>query len=178
MKKYLFLVIAAAMTIGYATTSDAQNTQMRKERKNLTEEQMIKIRTDKMAQTLMLDDETTAKFEPVYSQYLKERMDCKNMTHKHGMQKGAAPAMKTDAEVEEMITSQFAQSHKMLDIREKYYAKLRKFLSPKQILKIYNTERTDLGKMKKEMQMRKNRMKGMWGHRNLMQGDSLQSPNS
>jgi hypothetical protein len=51
----------------------------------------------------------------------------------------------------EPIQNQFAQSHKMLDIREKYYAKFHKFLSPKQILKIYQTEKQDQKKMVREM---------------------------
>jgi len=59
--------------------------------------------------------------------------------------------MKTDADIDEMIQNQFSQSHKMLDIREKYYAKFHKILSPKQILKIYQSEKQDQKKMLKEM---------------------------
>lgn len=50
----------------------------------------------------------------------------------------ATPATKpvlTDAEIEKQIKDQFAQSRKILDIREKYYNEFRKILSPKQIAK-------------------------------------------
>ena len=39
----------------------------------------------------------------------------------------------------------------MLDIREKYYNEFRKFLSPKQIQKMYNMEKRIGDKMRKEM---------------------------
>lgn len=61
---------------------------------------------------------------------------------------------KTDAEIDQMIQDNFAQSHKLLDIREKYYAKFHKILTPKQIMKIYQVEKNDVGKMKKEMMKR------------------------
>lgn len=176
MKKYFLFVLAAVMTLGYATTTNAQDMQMKKERKNLTDEQIIKMRTDKMVQILMLDDETTAKFVPVYSQYLKERMECRNMKKKPDMQKDADKTLKTDAEVEDMIMSQFAQSRKMLDIREKYYAKLRKILSPKQILRIYSTEKADLGKMQKEMKKRKDKMGNRRENPNQSMGNRIQGP--
>ena len=57
----------------------------------------------------------------------------------------------TDAEVEQVIKARFAQSRKMLDIREKYYNEFRKFLSPKQIQKMYNMEKRIGDKMRKEM---------------------------
>ena len=148
MKKYLFMVMIAVMMLSGSTTVNAQVAQNGKERVHLTVDQIIQKRTEKMVQTLMLDDATSAKFIPVYSQYLKEKMDCRVIKPKHmGMDVNA----KTDAEIDQMIQENFAQSHKILDIREKYYAKFRKFLTPKQIMKIYQVEKTDAGKMKIEM---------------------------
>ena len=151
MKKYLFMIMAALMMLGGSITVNAQNMQNGKERKHLTEEQVIQLRTDKMVQTLMLDDATSAKFIPLYSQYLKEKMACRGMKSKH-MDKDIDT--KTDAEVDQMIQDNFAQSRKILDIREKYYAKFHKILTPKQIMKIYQVEKNDVGKMKKEMMKR------------------------
>lgn len=151
MKKYLFLMMIAAIMIGSSSKAIAQNAPVKKQ--HITEEQIIEKRTNQMIQILMLDDATTAKFAPVYSQYLKEKMDCRKMalTERSRINKEANMNMKTDADVDAMIQNQFAQSHKMLDIREKYYAKFHKILSPKQILKIYQTEKQDQKKMAKEV---------------------------
>jgi hypothetical protein len=154
MKKY-FCMMVAVLLIGGSLTMNAQQVQNDNVRKPLTEEQMIEKRTDRMAQMLMLDDATAAKFAPVYSQYLKEKMDCRKMKTKHFANGGNAMNTKTDAEVDEMIQANFAQSQKMLDIREKYYAKLHKILTPKQIMRIYQVEKSDVGKMKKEIQRRR-----------------------
>jgi hypothetical protein len=154
MKKY-FCMMVAVLLISGSLTMNAQQVQSDNVRKPLTEEQMIEKRTDRMAQMLMLDDATAAKFAPVYSQYLKEKMDCRKMKAKHSANGGNAMNTKTDAEVDEMIQDNFAQSQKMLDIREKYYAKLHKILTPKQIMRIYQVEKSDVGKMKKEIQRRK-----------------------
>lgn len=145
------MIMAALMMLGGSITVNAQNMQNGKERKHLTEEQVIQLRTDKMVQTLMLDDATSAKFIPLYSQYLKEKMACRGMKSKH---MGKDIDTKTDAEVDQMIQDNFAQSRKILDIREKYYAKFHKILTPKQIMKIYQVEKNDVGKMKKEMMKR------------------------
>lgn len=47
----------------------------------------------------------------------------------------------TDEQIATMLRNQFAQSRKMLDIREKYYNEFSKILSQKQIMKIYQQER-------------------------------------
>ena len=70
----------------------------------------------------------------------------------------------TDAEVEQVIKARFAQSRKMLDIREKYYNEFRKILSPKQIAKIYQTEKSNANKFKKEFDRRKKGRKPGQGH--------------
>ena len=61
---------------------------------------------------------------------------------------------KTDAEVDAIIKEQFAQSRKVLEINENYYAKFRNILSPKQVLKIYQSERDLQSKMRMEKQNR------------------------
>jgi hypothetical protein len=158
MKKYLFLIMMiAAIMIGSTSKTIAQNVPVKKQR--LTEEQIIEKRTNQMIQILMLDDATTAKFSPVYSQYLKEKMDCRKMTLTEKFKKDKKANIKTDADIDEMIQNQFAQSHKMLDIREKYYAKFHKILSSKQILKIYQTEKQDQKNLLKEMFKRRMRQR-------------------
>lgn len=153
MKKYLFLMLVAFTMMGNLTTATAQ-TPMGGNKQRLSAEQIIQKRTAQMAQTLMLDDETTNKFAPIYSQYLKDRMDCmKNTNRVKGQKRNMANNM-TDEEAENMIKNKFAQSRKLLDIQEKYYNQFRRILTPKQILKIYQSEKATHQRLKQEMSKR------------------------
>ena len=62
--------------------------------------------------------------------------------------------MPTDAEVDKMMRERFAVSRKMLDVREKYYDEFRKFLTPKQVQKIFDKGQMNRGKFHKEMNRR------------------------
>lgn len=70
----------------------------------------------------------------------------------------------TDAEIAKMLKGQFAQSRKMLDIREKYYNEFSKILSQKQIMKIYQQEKSNMNKFRKEFDRRKGQRPGQ-GHK-------------
>ena len=63
-----------------------------------------------------------------------------------------------------MLKDQFAQSRKMLDIREKYYNEFSKILSQKQIMKIYQQEKSNMNKFRKEFDRRKGQKPGQ-GHK-------------
>jgi len=156
MKKYLFLMIAAALLAGNFSAVNAQNANEAKDgKKQLTEDQIIQKRTEQMERVLMLDDAVAAKFAPVYTQYLKDKMDCRKINGKKVEgKKDFKMENKTDAEVDAIIKEQFAQSRKVLEINENYYAKFRNILSPKQVLKIYQSERDLQSKMRMEKQNR------------------------
>lgn len=161
--KYLVMLFVACVMS--TQVMNAQNEGQKRGRKRMTLEQMTDFQANKIVQDLGLDDATAARFTDVYKKYMKE-MDAvrtKNFPKKpkgesdvkpEGGQPRPAP---TDAEVEKRIKENFAQSRKMLDIREKYYDEFRKFLSPKQIQKIYDQGQFLKGKFHKEM----NRREGM-----------------
>ena len=115
------------------------------DRKQFGQEQMQKMQCNQLINALALDDAETAKFKPVYTKYMEEMRAVRDMNPR------APRSTLTDAEVEQVIKARFAQSRKMLDIREKYYNEFRKFLSPKQIQKMYNMEKRIGDKMRKEM---------------------------
>ena len=134
------------------------------------------MQTKQIVNTLMLDDATAAKFTPVYEKYLKELRECRMMNFKPRARKDAdqgteantaketpKPVM-TDAEIAKMLKDQFAQSRKMLDIREKYYNEFSKILSQKQIMKIYQQEKSNMNKFRKEFDRRKGQKPGQ-GHK-------------
>lgn len=109
-------------------------------------EQMVQRQSRHMAQALLLDDATAAKFIPVYENYLKELRECCMegcerkacpADVKEAAQTPEAKALPTDAEIEKQIKDEFARSRKMLDIREKYFNEFSKFLTAQQIQKIY-----------------------------------------
>jgi hypothetical protein len=60
----------------------------------------------------------------------------------------------TDEQVDKMMRNRFKQSRKMLDIREKYYDEFRKFLSPKQVQKVFDKGMMNPGMFNREMNRR------------------------
>lgn len=164
MKIKLMYAVLAVLLMGSQMTLSAQDAKVDKERKQRpTQEEMTKMRTEQMVKTLMLDDATAAKFTPMYGKYLQETRECLMMTRKSGDKKAKTadtdakekrPSM-TDEEIATMLRNQFAQSRKMLDVREKYYNEFSKILTQKQILRIYQQEKMNANKFKKEFDRRK-----------------------
>ena len=161
--KYFFVLLVACFMGTQVMSAQHHENGKRQPRKRMTIEQMTDMQADKIIGDLGLDDKTAAKFKDVYARYMKEMNDLR----KEGMdfrmrgriQKGDTLAkmkmqMPTDAEVDKMMRDRFKQSRKMLDIREKYYDEFRKFLSPKQVEKVYNKGLMNQGKFHKEMNRR------------------------
>lgn len=171
MKTKWMYAVLAILLLGSQLTLSAQTKTDREKKQPPTPEQVVKMQTERMVQTLMLDDATTAKFTPVYGDYLKELRECRLMTRKPDAEKADVRAKKkeraamTDDEVAAMLRNRFAQDRKMLDIREKYYDKFSKILTQKQILKIYQQEKTNANKFRKEFDRRKKGQKPEQGRR-------------
>jgi hypothetical protein len=55
----------------------------------------------------------------------------------------------TDAEVEKSIKDQFDHSQKILTLRQEYYKKYSKFLTPKQIQRVYELEKQSMNRLSK-----------------------------
>lgn len=160
MKAKFIYVFLTCLMIGSQLGLSAQNPMNKDKKKRHTPEQVMEHQTNQMVKMLMLDDATTAKFIPVYQNYLKELRECRMMNRAKQRVEGTGvkPEPKpllTDAEVEQQIKGRFAQSRRILDVREKYYNEFRKILSPKQIMKIYQTEQNNADKLKKEFDRRK-----------------------
>ena len=172
MKTKFIYVVLMALFLGSQMTLSAQNKENKERKQHPTPEQMMQMQTNQMVRALMLDDATAAKFTPIYEKYLKELRECRMMTHKARTEKTKGqgtdakkerPSM-TDDEIATMLRNQFTQSRKMLDIREKYYNEFSKILSQKQILKIYQQEKSNMNKFRKEFDRRKGQKPGQ-GHK-------------
>lgn len=161
MKTRKFLMVLVAVFMGSQVALFAQDKKSAKpERRQFNREQMQAMQVNQIIKGLALDDATAAKFAPVYKSYMEEMRATRTMNARKSDGKQNATDKKTpkpvptDAEVEQSIKARFAQSRKMLDIREKYYNELRKFLTPKQIQKMYNMEKRNGEKFRKEMNKR------------------------
>lgn len=155
MKGNLFLAMAFAVLGMTANAQEKKNDNAQMPQRP-SKEQMVEMRVNRMANQLMLDEATTAKFAPVYKKYLEE-MQALRPEHKggkdgkkpqgwkdgkggqgQGMSPQGAPEMKqkTDAEVEKALKDRWAKMRKTADIQEKYYNEFSKFLTAKQIQKV------------------------------------------
>ena len=89
---------------------------------------------------------------------------CRNIANRTAADKQTPKPLPTDAEVEQAIKASFAQSRKILDVREKYYNEFSNILSQKQIMKIYQQEKSNMNKFRKEFDRRKGQKPGQGHH--------------
>lgn len=133
MKKMLFTLAFAAIS---CTTLFAQNMPepQKKQRKPITIEKQV----NRMANQLMLDDATAAKFAPLYKEYLESLQGC---CAQNCCKKAAAcpksNATLTDKEIEARIEKRFEMQQQRLDIQKKYFDKFKKILNAKQLEKVF-----------------------------------------
>ena len=142
MKKFILTLAAVLVmgTLGMNAQEEQKNDQPKNQKQRPTEEEMLRMQGNRVANELMLDDITTSKFIPLYKNYLKELKGCYKINRedkKNVQQDKARRREMTDADVEKMITDYFNNSRKILDIKENYFKKFREFLSAKQIQKMY-----------------------------------------
>ena len=99
----------------------------------------IAMTTNRMAKRLMLDDATTAKFAPIYKEYLTELQNCvKNCPNAANCPaNGQKCTAMTDADIEKCMEQRFDMQQKKLDIRKNYYKKLKSVLNMKQMQTLF-----------------------------------------
>ena len=164
--KYLvMMVVAVLMGTQVMNAQDSKEQVERRGRKRMTMEQMVNMQANKIIGDLGLDDKTSAKFKDVYAKYMKEMNDLRKEYMPKRPEAGKKPSMPTDAEVDKMMRDKFKVGRKMLDLREKYYDEFRKFLSPKQVQKVYEQGQENHGKFHKEMNRRAGMKRPMGGPR-------------
>ena len=158
MKTKYFFVLVAAFVMGTQVMNAQRHEygkKMNHKRGEISMETVAEMQANKIIGELGLDDKTAAKFTDVYKKYMKEMNDLrKEYMPKVKAGEVSMSSMPTDAEVDKMMRNRFKQSRETLDIREKYYDEFRKFLSPKQVQKIYDQGQMNQGKFFKEMNRR------------------------
>ncbi|NPD81826.1 hypothetical protein HPS57_07540 [Prevotella sp. PINT] len=104
----------------------------------MTREQLAEKQAKHIAEAMAMDDATANRFVKTYGECQKEVWALSPKRGK-GMRRNA-PGM-TDAEAEQSLKADFDHSQKILDIRKKYYKEYSKFLTQKQIKRVYELEK-------------------------------------
>lgn len=143
------LFIAAVTLLGTLTLSaqPRQGGNENPEERQAKRENMTRMQALKIADELAFDEATTAKFTDVYLACQKEIWALGPAKNKAAMEDGVM----TEVEAEAANKAQFERSQKVLDIRVKYYKEYSKFLSQKQIYRVYKIEK----KMRNDMANKK-----------------------
>lgn len=153
MKNILRIALTVLMTALLGLTASAQNaTQQQKK----TREQLAEAQAQYIARQLALDDQVAAQFVTTYCNAQKELWAIK--PHMRG--KGKCT---TEADAQQAIGDRFERSQKILALREKYYKQYSRFLTQKQIERVYQLER---GMMKRLGQKRGRPGRGGQGRHN------------
>ena len=142
MKRIIRIMALAMFTVCMSIGAYAQDKQ-KKEGNRMSVEQLAELRSKRIAQTLALDDATAEKFTTTFCACQKD-MYAANKAMKEN--KGKKRSEMTDAEIDTMLKDRFKQSRKLLDLREKYYGEYRKFLSARQVQRVYKLEKQDFKK--------------------------------
>jgi len=144
MKTIVKFVLVAVMAI--ATTGQAF-AQPQDKKQRMSREQLAEMQARHIADEMAFDDVTTEKFINTYTSCQKEVWALHpQRPHKD---KGNKPEAMTEEQTEKAIKDRFEHSQKLLDIRQKYYAKYSKFLTQKQIERVYQLEQQMMRKLDK-----------------------------
>ena len=135
MKSLMKINLVALMVITFCTIGMAQNEKQRMSREQLAEKQAKHI-----AQELSFDEAITQRFIETYCA-------CQQEVWALGPRQKAEPA--TDEEAEQAIKERFERSRAVLDLREKYYEEYSKFLTQKQIFRVYELEHQAMDRLNK-----------------------------
>lgn len=133
-------VLLTSLLASFGVVMIAQNNQ----RPNFPPQLNAEQKANNIANQLALDDETATKFVATYTEYQQELRDLR----KENFPKRSNDSLRTDEEVEQSLQAEFKMQQERLDLQKKYYEKYRKFLSPKQIERVYMLEREQRGDMR------------------------------
>ena len=136
--KVLFITLAVLML---NPTLKAQNN-----RQNISREKLAETQARHIASELAFNEDITARFMETYCNCQKEIWE---LGPRIGKRDGINSSSATEQESEEEIKARFERSQKVLDIRKKYYNEYSKFLTQKQIQRVYEIEKDIMKRLSK-----------------------------
>ncbi len=145
MKKSCFMLLAAAALLTVTTiraqeTSHSEKPAPQQQHKPL--EQFAALQARYIASELAFDEETARQFTETFCRYHKELRDLRS--ERPRVMEGDR---QTEEAIRQSILARFDQSRKMLDLREKYYTEYSRFLTQRQIRRVYELERGDVNQL-------------------------------
>lgn len=149
MKK-LIRIMLPLMAIFALTCS--VSAQPRKTGEKISREQLAEKQAKHISEKLCFSPEVSEKFIETYLKCQHEIWEMGPSPRKGRAKKGSM----TDTQTDSIIQSRFDHSQKLLDLRKKYYAEYSKFLTPKQIDRVYEMERQMKQRLSDRKHSRKN----------------------
>lgn len=137
--KVLLLLVAMVACNGITSAQNA-------DKRRLTREELAEVQARHIAKEMSMDDTTRTRFVDTYCLYQKEIW---SLGPRPGKKKQQASPETSDRETEEEIKARFDHSRKILAIREKYYGIYSRFLTQKQIERMYLLERRMINRLMK-----------------------------
>ena len=134
-------MIIIAMTMLMAVNLHAQQPANRQQGM-----QRIEQHVRHYSEVFELNEEQAQQFATLYKAYNKQ-MRAIHDQYRH--ERPAAGTTLTDEQIEQRILDNFAQSRAILNVREQYYQKFRKFLTPSQINQIFEDEKARRAQMRR-----------------------------
>lgn len=138
MKSFFRILLLTVTMTTFCVSTYAQ----KNDRQRMTREQLAENQAEYIAREMAMDDTTTKQFIKTFCQFQKEIWAL-------GPRPKKEISTHTDEEAEQALKARFAHSQKILDLRQKYYGEYSKFLTQKQIKRVYELERQIMDRLSK-----------------------------
>ena len=136
MKSFLRIILLTVTMATFCVSTYAQKS----DRQRMTREQLAEFQAEYIAKELEMDDMTTQQFIKTFCQFQKDIWAL-------GPRPKRDSSHLSDKEAEQAMNERFTHSQKILDLRKRYYLKYSKFLTPKQIERVYELERKMMNRL-------------------------------
>ena len=146
MKNMIKILVLAVAMITFNVSTYAQKS----ERQRMTREQLAEAQAHFIADEMAMDDTTDKQFVETFCQFQKDIWAL-------GPRPKRDASHLSDKEAEQAMNERFTHSQKILDLRKRYYLKYSKFLTPKQIERVYELERKMMNRLFHRSQNKENR---------------------
>ncbi|MDD4972548.1 MAG: hypothetical protein PHT07_24215 [Paludibacter sp.] len=132
MKKTFSTLLLLFLFVSLAVQSQQPN------RPGMMRNRIEQAKLREIKERLQLDDTTFTQFRPIYLEYEKKIANI-NLKHQGKLMRVNADSISA-AEAEMLITEQLTSAKRIVVIRESFYMKCRKVLTPQQLVKLYQSE--------------------------------------
>lgn len=137
MKHVIRLLLSVVLLTTFCGSVSAQS-----RRQRLTREQLAEVQAKHIAKEMAMNDTTNRRFIETFCQFQRDIWAL-------GPRPKQPHSQMTDEETEQALKERFDHSQKILDLRRKYYAIYSKFLTQKQIRRVYELERQMMERLSK-----------------------------